>query len=559
MKRFQANLALTALSSGLYFVSSLGIAGNLSSTKFSERSDGDVVFLDQGWSKKERAIFYQTTQGSRMLPYDWFLKLEQANGREKLNSSANIRKMGFLVDERSRANPDGLPVGFARDVDAVKGDSIGLTCAACHTGQLERDGKKVRIDGGQSMGDLEQLQNGILASLVATLKDHNKFDRFSKHILGRSATELARQELIQKMEYFSDWWQARIERSKGLTPHGPSRTDAFTIIANEVTCNLLAFPANCAPAIAPNQFPFLWNTPDFEWVQYNSSVHSPLGRNVGEVTGVYAEMKLSDQGGVISSANIDKLYDLEELLKKLKAPAWPEELFGSINSGLAKQGEVIFADKCLGCHTEDPQPRTQPNAFGVTFAEVNFDTPLTQLKTDSTAALSFATRRANPGVWLPVANSLDIVGTDGKAPVAALLSLSGTSIIKTFFAKNSTSLAEQYRYLGYRESRSPSIAQLTTYKARSLNGVAFTAPYLHNGSVASMYELLLPPSERLVKFYVGSQQFDPVELGFSTEQGPNTVLLDTTAVGNHNTGHEFGTDLNHQDRMAVIEYIKTLK
>ncbi len=559
MKHFQAKLALTMLSSVLYFVSGVAVADSVSSSKFSETSNDDVVFLEQGWSKKERATFYQTTQGSRMLPYDWFLKLEQANGREKLSSVANIRKMGFLVDKKSRANPDGLPVGFARDVDAVEGDSIGLTCAACHTGQLEHDGKKVRIDGGQSMGDLEQLQNGILASLVATLNDDNKFDRFSVRVLGRSATEVARQNLIKKMEYFRDWWQARIERSKGLTPHGPSRTDAFTIIANEVTCNLLAIPANCAPAVAPNQFPFLWNTPDFEWVQYNSSVHSPLGRNVGEVTGVYAEMKLSDKGAVISSANIDKLYDLEELLKKLKAPAWPEELFGDIDTGLAKKGEVIFADKCLSCHTEDPQPRTQPNAFGVTFAKVNFDTPLATLKTDSTAALSFATRRAYPGAWEPIATSLGIVGADGKAPVASLLSLSGSSIIKTFFAKNNIPLADQYRYLGYRESRSPTVAQLTTYKARPLNGIAFTAPYLHNGSVASMYQLLLPASGRLVKFYVGSKQFDPVELGFSTEQGPNTVLLDTTVLGNGNAGHEFGTDLSHKDRMALIEYIKTLK
>ena len=558
MKHVKTKLALTALSSVLYFVSGVAVADNLSSSKFYERSNDDVIYLDQGWSKKERATFYQTTQGSRMLPYDWFLKLEQANRRQKLSAAANIRKMGFLVDEHSRANPDGLPVGFARDTDAINGDSIGLTCAACHTGQLEHDGKRVRIDGGQSMGDIEQLQNGILASLEATLADNKKFDRFSARVLGRSATEVARQDLIKKMEYFRDWWQARIERSKGLTPHGPSRTDAFTIIANEVTCRALDIPANCAPAVAPNQFPFLWNTPDFEWVQYNSSVHSPLGRNVGEVTGVYAEMEIFADGSIISSANINNLYDLEELLKELHAPAWPEELFGTIDTGLAKKGEVIFADKCVSCHTEDPQPRTDPNSFGVTFAKVNFDTPLlTQLKTDSTAAFSFAERRAFPGNLLPP----DAVG-DGKVPVAALLNLSGSTIIKEFLTNgvlNGTLLRSPDAYRGYRDLRSPSVAQLTTYKARPLNGIAFTAPYLHNGSVASIYELLLPPAERLVKFYVGSKQFDPVELGFSTEQGPNTVLLDTTAVGNGNSGHEFGTDLSHNDRMALIEYIKTLK
>jgi hypothetical protein len=113
-------------------------------------------------------------------------------------------------------------------------------------------------------------------------------------------------------------------------------------------------------------------------------------------------------------------------------------------------------------------------------------------------------------------------------------------------------------YLGFRESPDPTVAQLTTYKARPLNGVAFTAPYLHNGSVASIYELLLPSEERLKKFYVGSKHFDPIYLGCSTKRQPNSVLLDTTALGNGNSGHEFGTDLNHDQRMAVIEYIKTL-
>lgn len=558
MKNIQPKLALFALGSVLAIVSNTVDANSIHSSKFSNRYNNQVVYLEQGWDEAIRATFYQTTQGSRMLPYDWFVKLEQANRREKLSTPSNMRKMGFLVDGRSKTNPDGLPVGFAKDTDLVKGDSLGLTCAACHTGELEHRDKKVRIDGGQSMGDLEQLQNGILASLTATLADNKKFGRFSDSVIGKYASDEARNNLVKKIEFYRDWWQARIERSKGLTPHGPSRTDAFTIIANEITCRALDIPTNCVPAVAPNQFPFLWDTPDFEWVQYNSSVHSPLGRNVGEVTGVYAEMEISPDGSIKSSANINNLYDLEELLTKLHAPAWPESLFGKIDTTLADQGEVIFDAKCISCHTEDPQPRSEPNKFGITFAKVNFDTPLSVLKTDPTAALSFATRSAFPGAFLSKATALGVVGPDGKAPVAALTNISGSSIITEFF-KNGNLLRTPNEYLGYRESRSATLAQLTTYKARPLNGVAFTPPYLHNGSVASMYELLLPPAERLKKFYVGSKQFDPVYLGFSTKRKPNTVLLDTTALGNGNSGHEFGTDLSHAERMAVIEYIKTLK
>ena len=142
MKHVQTKLALYALGSVLAVVSSAVVAKNLNSFELSKMPHDQVIFLEQGWDDEKRAVFYQTTQGSRMLPYDWFLNLEQAKGRQKLSTASNMRKMGFLVDERSDANPDRLPVGFARDVDLVKGDSVGLTCAACHTGQLEYKGKK---------------------------------------------------------------------------------------------------------------------------------------------------------------------------------------------------------------------------------------------------------------------------------------------------------------------------------------------------------------------------------------------------------------------------------
>ena len=65
------------------------------------------------------------------------------------------------------------------------------------------------------------------------------------------------------------------------------------------------------------QYPFLWNTPDFEGGQYNASVHSPLGRNGGEVTGVFAESSLAADGTVDSSANLPNLTSLENWIKSL--------------------------------------------------------------------------------------------------------------------------------------------------------------------------------------------------------------------------------------------------
>ena len=101
------------------------------------------------------------------------------------------------------------------------------------------------------------------------------------------------------------------------------------------------------------------------------------------------------------------------------------------------------------------------------------------------------------------------------------------------------------------------------YPARPLEGIWATAPYLHNGSVPTLYHLLLPAAQRPKKFPVGQKDFDPVNVGFAIDPAkitPQTALtlfeMDTTLPGNLNTGHEWGTQLPEGDRLALIEYLK---
>ncbi len=100
------------------------------------------------------------------------------------------------------------------------------------------------------------------------------------------------------------------------------------------------------------------------------------------------------------------------------------------------------------------------------------------------------------------------------------------------------------------------------YKARPLNGIWATAPYLHNGSVPSLWELMKKPSERVASFHVGAREFDPVEVGFVTDAGPSEFrVLDAEGnivPGNSNRGHPFGTGMNDAKKRALIEYMKTL-
>ncbi|HEY7885325.1 MAG TPA: di-heme-cytochrome C peroxidase, partial [Cellvibrionaceae bacterium] len=136
---------------------------------------------------------------------------------------------------------------------------------------------------------------------------------------------------------------------------------------------------------------------------------------------------------------------------------------------------------------------------------------------------------------------------------------------------------------------------LLAYKARPLNGIWATAPYLHNGSVANLYELFLPycaPTNyvqgacRRNHFTVGIREFDPVHVGFIDSEHADLFVFDTRLPGNSNKGHEYAAGntpvfaldakgrvvrdvsgqpvmtylppISHNERMALIEYLKTL-
>lgn len=97
-----------------------------------------------------------------------------------------------------------------------------------------------------------------------------------------------------------------------------------------------------------------------------------------------------------------------------------------------------------------------------------------------------------------------------------------------------------------------------SYKARSLNGIWATAPYLHNGSVPNLWQLLQPEEQRVKRFYVGSRELDPINVGFDTAPYPGGFEFDTTLPGNSNAGHTWGTTLPDDQKWALIEYLKSL-
>jgi hypothetical protein len=98
------------------------------------------------------------------------------------------------------------------------------------------------------------------------------------------------------------------------------------------------------------------------------------------------------------------------------------------------------------------------------------------------------------------------------------------------------------------------------YKARPLQGIWATAPFLHNGSVPNLWQMLLPPAQRSKTFYTGTWAYDPKNVGYETaNSADNSFLLDTSLPGNSNAGHDYGNaGLSDADRWALVEYMKTL-
>jgi hypothetical protein len=101
-------------------------------------------------------------------------------------------------------------------------------------------------------------------------------------------------------------------------------------------------------------------------------------------------------------------------------------------------------------------------------------------------------------------------------------------------------------------------ASLLAYKARPMNGIWATAPFLHNGSVPTLYDLMLPAAERPKKFYVGRLELDPKKVGILTDKFEGGFEFDTSVKGNSNAGHEYGMGLSDEERWAVVEYMKSL-
>jgi mono/diheme cytochrome c family protein len=123
------------------------------------------------------------------------------------------------------------------------------------------------------------------------------------------------------------------------------------------------------------------------------------------------------------------------------------------------------------------------------------------------------------------------------------------------FAANQYSLYpdSRYRFRQFRKTRG--------YANQPLDGIWLRGPYLHNGSVPTLRDLLEAPERRPSSFYRGYDVFDQVNVGFvsnvASAGGRTFSRYDTSMPGNGNGGHVYGTTLSDEDKRAIVEYLKT--
>jgi hypothetical protein len=191
---------------------------------------------------------------------------------------------------------------------------------------------------------------------------------------------------------------------------------------------------------------------------------------------------------------------------------------------------------------------------------------MTSVGTESLMADNFAKRTGNSGklegaykkvVRWPLLNperlGATVTGED----------MLGHSVIGTILGSAYPAPEDELTQIDYERQRPRAAAVGGIYKARPLNGVWATAPYLHNGSVPSLYQLLLPARDRRKTFTVGSRQFDPKNVGFRTD-APGFYRFqtrneeDAQVAGNSNEGHEYGQELTDEERWQLVEYLKSL-
>jgi hypothetical protein len=484
-----------------------------------------------------------------------------------------------------------------------------MTCAACHTRQIQVGTRTYRIDGGPAMVDFQGFLADLDAAVDHTLKSDEAFKAFAAEVLKAGANAADVTALKQRVTAWHTRFHTIISRSLPKTPWGPGRLDAVGMIFNRVTGLDIAatadgmIPENILPADAPARYPFLWNASiqdHTQWPGFAKNGNDLLGlaRNLGEVYGVFGHLHPEPASIVKSplfrmdyikenSANFQGLIRLENLIEKIPVPKYP----GTIDTALAAKGKEIFDRSnelggCKKCH-EIREKLAVPR--------MTWETQIQNVGTD-TREFQLLSRKAKTGILegygLPSSGPLgeeepafQILRTVVVGAIVQDAFRNGVDRIEDLLPKDigewGVGKPKDVRgWLEHLKDAFPSPEELQVqweaansaaanappidakYESRVMQGIWAAGPYLHNGSVPTLADLLEPVENRPSEFEVGPE-YDLERVGLARKQTKFGFTLKTTdgsdlGSGNSRAGHDYGTRLPASEKKALLEYLKSL-
>jgi hypothetical protein len=567
------NYLFFAMSICFLFCTSFGFYTNANSN----------VSVFQGWTEEEKERLYKMDGGAQIIPYRWLEALEFPDSTKKI--AENLEVFGLVkLSHKKYVGVTAVDDERTRHLYQEK-KWMGLNCTSCHTSQFQVNGKMLVIDGNQSLFRLQEFEEALIRSVSETLNDTHKFERFAKKIGDKDGQELKTQLNLFLNEFKA--WNIRnhhyFDKHGREVRYGPGRIDGLGGATNELNCHLtdrmgdnqkwshlFVSSKNCEDSHPPTSYPHLWGIAQEEFAQWDGRIHSALGRNVGAMMAAFSKnwIEKTPLPGVFkvkTTANVENIYEFEESYKKLKAPLWNDLVHKKIVKPLdvsrVSRGEKIYEKNCLECHAVKPE-YTVPNKFGNSWYKTHLVSPKI-VQTDELHLIRDRDRKAEVHPEMKNLYKLmfgnNVFDQDGKVSARQSRTFLVSLALKTYFVDSLSSPEKIAKFTNCRDSSL--IQNGHGIKAEHLSGIIWTAPYLHNGSVSTLFDLLLPANKRPRKFKVGCLNYSIEKFGFDCENDTSSMafVFDTTQEGNSAQGHEYGVNLSDDEKVDLVEFLKSLE
>ncbi|MGH8767954.1 MAG: hypothetical protein ACREVT_07170 [Burkholderiales bacterium] len=450
-----------------------------------------------------------------------------------------------LVTEANMARPRGViegqtelferPIGFSkRTVFGI--DFVGVNCAFCHTTTLRKTpGAKQEIVPGGT-GNTVDIEQFFLYLFAATTNERFNTDDVMKKILGQKPDmNLLERFVYRVVIYFLPTYIAHLKKqfdfiapnsSYRLPEFGPGRVDTWASYKR-----VFVDPPQHDKIPGIVDFPPIWN----QKARVGMRMHWDGNTDVLEERNIISALALI--GKSLDSLDFPRVTRISDWMMGLVPPRYEDRIPTTalpknkprIQWDLAERGKDLFGSNCAECHAPggDRIGKVEPNqdlgkcpiskeaCVGKKWGQPNED-----LGTDVERIRAFTSE---------LADALNRLGTD-------------TWTLRNFKLQDG-------------------------YVNTLLDGIWLRAPYLHNGSVPTLRDLLNEPARRPKRFCRGSDVYDWKNVGFVTppmagkkgaESCGEFFLYDTAVPGNSNRGHLYGTYLGEKEKQALIEFLKTL-